>query len=113
MSFIQRFLLGNRVDDDLQVGLFLKNDGTVWLRNPDGSETQITGGGDAKPNVVLVTGPDNYNAADGDYVICDVTSESVTVFLPDPVTGAAVTVKRVGTPAFHTFNVTVQQGGSG
>lgn len=45
MSFIQRFLLGNRVEDDLQVGLFLKNDGTVWLRNPDGSETQVSGGG--------------------------------------------------------------------
>lgn len=45
MSFIQRFLLGNRVEDDLQVGLFLKNDGTVWLRNPDGSETQVGGGG--------------------------------------------------------------------
>lgn len=45
MGLIQRFLLGNRVDDDLQVGLFLKNDGTVWLRNPDGSETQVAGGG--------------------------------------------------------------------
>lgn len=45
MSLIQRFLLGNRVEDDLQVGLFLKNDGTVWLRNPDGSETQLPGGG--------------------------------------------------------------------
>lgn len=45
MSFIQRFLLGNRVEDDLRVGLFLKNDGTVWLRNPDGSETQVADGG--------------------------------------------------------------------
>lgn len=45
MGLIQRFLLGNRVDDDLQVGLFLKNDGTVWLRNPDASETQVDGGG--------------------------------------------------------------------
>lgn len=45
MSLIQRFLLGNRAEDDLQVGLFLKNDGTVWLRNPDGTETQLPGGG--------------------------------------------------------------------
>lgn len=45
MSLIQRFLLGNRVEDDLQVGLFLKNDGTVWLRNPGGSETQVGAGG--------------------------------------------------------------------
>lgn len=45
MGLIQRFLLGNRVDDDLQVGLFLKNDGTVWLRNPERSETQVTGSG--------------------------------------------------------------------
>lgn len=45
MSFVQRFLLGNRTEDNLEVGLFLKNDGTVWLRNPDGSETQVTGGG--------------------------------------------------------------------
>lgn len=50
MGLIQRFLLGNRVDDDLQVGLFLKTDGTVWLRNPDRSETQLPGGGGGLPD---------------------------------------------------------------
>lgn len=45
MSRVQQFLKSFRQDDDLEPGLFMKNDGTVWLRNPDGSETQLPGGG--------------------------------------------------------------------
>lgn len=45
MSLVQQFLKSFRESDDLEVGIFMKNDGTVWLRNPDGSETQLPGGG--------------------------------------------------------------------
>lgn len=45
MTLVQQFLKSFRQSDDLEPGIFLKNDGTVWLRNPDGSETQLPGGG--------------------------------------------------------------------
>lgn len=45
MSLVQQFLKSFRESDDLKAGLFEKNDGTVWLRNPDGSETQLPGAG--------------------------------------------------------------------
>lgn len=44
MSLVQQFLKGFRQTDTLEPGLFEKNDGTVWLRNTDGSETQVAGG---------------------------------------------------------------------
>lgn len=40
---VQQFLKSFRQSDDLEPGIFMKNDGTVWLRNPDGSETQLPG----------------------------------------------------------------------
>lgn len=45
MSLITRFLTGFRETDQMEPGLIQKPDGTVWLVNPDGSETQISGGG--------------------------------------------------------------------
>ncbi len=45
MSLIQEFLKSFRQDDSLEPGLFQKDDGTVWLRNPDSSETQLPGTG--------------------------------------------------------------------
>lgn len=68
MGLIQRFLLGNRVEDDLQVGLFLKNDGTVWSRNPDGSETQL-GGGASLPSWWSVDTPDEFVLAEGSFAV--------------------------------------------
>lgn len=46
---VQQFLKSFRQSDDLEPGIFMKNDGTVWLRNPDGSETQLPGGIGAPP----------------------------------------------------------------
>lgn len=45
MSLVQRFLTAFRESDTLEPGLFQKPDGTVWLRNPDGSESQVGSGG--------------------------------------------------------------------
>lgn len=45
MSLIQQFLKSFRQTDDMEPGLIQKADGTVWLVNPDGSETQLTGSG--------------------------------------------------------------------
>lgn len=46
MTLVRFFTRSFREADTLDEGLFQKNDGTVWIRNPDGSEDQITGGGD-------------------------------------------------------------------
>jgi len=46
MSLIQQFLKGNRETDEMEPGLIQKADATVWLVNPDGSETQIGGATD-------------------------------------------------------------------
>lgn len=50
MGLVQQFLKSFRQEDNLEAGLFQKNDGTVWLRNPDGSATQVTGGGAPLPS---------------------------------------------------------------
>ena len=42
---VQQYAKEARSVDDLQVGLFEKSDGSQWIRNPDGTETQVTGGG--------------------------------------------------------------------
>ncbi len=55
MSLIQEFLKSFRTDDSLEPGLFQKIDGTVWLRNPDGSETQVGVGSSIGPVVVSGT----------------------------------------------------------
>ncbi len=41
----RRFATSFRGTDDSAPGLILKDDGTVWLVNPDGSETQLPGTG--------------------------------------------------------------------
>lgn len=41
----RRFLAGFRELDSGSAGLIQKDDGTIWLVNPDGSETQLPGGG--------------------------------------------------------------------
>lgn len=46
---VQQFLKSFRQADDLEPGIFMKNDGTVWLRNPDGSETQLPGAAGSLP----------------------------------------------------------------
>lgn len=53
---VQRYLKGFRAHDDLEAGLFEKADGTVWVRNPDGSETQVGVGGGSQA-VSLLTVP--------------------------------------------------------
>ena len=45
MSWFRQYLTAFRNDGVPSDGLFEKADGTVWLRNPDGSETQLPGGG--------------------------------------------------------------------
>lgn len=45
MSLVREFLKSFREVDTSEPGLFQKEDGTVWLRNPDQSETQLPGGG--------------------------------------------------------------------
>jgi len=44
MGLVQNFLKSFREDDTMEPGLIQKDDGTVWLVNPDGSETQLPGG---------------------------------------------------------------------
>lgn len=45
MTSVLRYLTGFFSADNHQPGLIQKPDGTVWLVNPDGSETQLGGGG--------------------------------------------------------------------
>ena len=45
----RRFATSFRGVDDSSPGLIQKDDGTVWLVNPDGSETQLPGGAGALP----------------------------------------------------------------
>jgi len=45
MSWFRQYLTAFRNDGTPSDGLFEKADGTVWLRNPDGSETQVGSGG--------------------------------------------------------------------
>lgn len=45
MTSVLRYLTGFFSADTLQPGLIQKLDGSVWLVNPDGSETQLPGGG--------------------------------------------------------------------
>lgn len=49
MSLVQQFLKSFREEASVEPGLFEKADGTVWLRNPDMSESQVTGGGGSQP----------------------------------------------------------------
>lgn len=56
---VQQYAKEARFVDDLQVGLFEKADGSQWIRNPDGSETQV-GAGDSEQTLeqVLTAGND-------------------------------------------------------
>lgn len=45
MGLIRQLLTGFRVDGDAEPGVIVKDDGTTWLVNADGSETQLPGGG--------------------------------------------------------------------
>lgn len=62
MSWFRQFLAGNvMTSGQPQDGLFQKADGTVWLRNPDGSESQVGSGG-------------SLSVSDGETTVSDVTS---------------------------------------
>lgn len=55
---VARFLTAGQVDvaeGELEPGLVQLADGTIWLVNPDGSLTQVTGGG--SPGAARVLGP--------------------------------------------------------
>ena len=45
MGLIQQFLKSFRETEEVEPGIIQKADGTVWLVNPDGTETQLPGGG--------------------------------------------------------------------
>lgn len=49
MTLERRFATAFRGVDDSAPGLILKDDGTVWLVNPNGSETQLPGGAGSPP----------------------------------------------------------------
>ena len=55
MSWFRQYLTAFRNDGTPSDGLFEKADGTVWLRNPDGSETQVGSGG-SQPAGELLNG---------------------------------------------------------
>lgn len=64
MTSVLRYLTGFFSADTFQPGLIQKLDGTVWLVNPDGSETQVgTGGGP-----VTVEDIDAESSADGQVI---------------------------------------------
>lgn len=43
MSLVKRFLGSYLEQDEMEAGLFQKEDGTVWVRNPDGTADQLPG----------------------------------------------------------------------
>ena len=49
----RRFTTAFRGEDASAPGLILKDDGTVWLVNPDASETQLPGGGGAGSAAII------------------------------------------------------------
>ncbi len=55
----RRFTTSFRGTDDSTPGLILKDDGTVWLVNPDESETQLPGGGGAALSAAIIAGSIN------------------------------------------------------
>ena len=45
MTRFRQFLTGFKQDPTPGIGLWQAEDGSVWLRNPDGSDTEVSGGG--------------------------------------------------------------------
>jgi hypothetical protein len=110
MGLVQQFLKSFIQEDDLVPGLFEKPDGSVWVRLPNGGESQVSDGGSVPGALKTIRVPIAFNTPG--LVTDGVGGGGIVVYTPTPgdVWLAAVTLVSVvtgwdgsGTPTLWFF----------